>query len=134
MQGKLQKILSESRIITTLNLNGLILQRVERKIKHIMRVRFYFYSLASVLSVVALYNTLPIIYSEITSSWVGNVIVLIFSESVTNLSVIWKDILYMLIESLPVMSLMILCGIMFVFTLSVREALIYRKKIYERTF
>ena len=134
MQDKLQKILNESKIVPIEGFSNLMFQRVERKIKLIMRVRFYFYSTVSVLSVVSLYSALPVIYLEITSSWVGNVMSLIFSESITSLSVIWKDVAYMLIESVPVMSLMILCGVIFVFTLSIREALIYKKKIYERTF
>lgn len=129
MQDKLQKIFSEARFIPVSNLNDLMWQRVERKIKLITRVRLSFYSATMVLSVVSLYNSLPIIYSEISSSWFGSFASLIFSESLDNLAVVWKDILYVLVESLPVMSLITLCGIMFVFTLSLRGALIYRRKL-----
>lgn len=130
MQDELQKILSESRFIPVIGFDFLLSQKIERKIRLITCVRFSFYSVMSVLSVLVFYNSLSIIYSEITSSWIFSVIALIFSESIDSIFVIYKDIFYMFIESLPVMSLVMLCLFTFVFTLSLRGALIYKRKLF----
>ncbi len=107
MQDILQKIFKETQFVPSLNLSNLIWKRVQRRIMIIVSVRFSFYSLMVILSVVSFYKLLPDIYSEISSSWIGNIFSLVFSESMSSLVVIWKDVLYMFVESLPIMSFVV---------------------------
>ena len=130
MQDILQKTFKESESVPSANFKDLLWQRIERRIKLIIRVRLSFYILIVLSSAVLFYNLLPAIYSEITSSWTASVVALVFSESVDNLLLVWKDVMYMFVESLPVMSLIVVCGIVSVFVLSLRGALNYKRKLF----
>lgn len=135
MQTIMQKILRDERVTPKLyTLEEELLARVTRRIEAIQRVRIIsFVSLGSI-SAFSLYNTLQTLINTITTSGVGNYVHIIIDEDIATLSLISKEILYSIIETLPIMTFTLMLGTLFMTLISINGILLtlQQKPLYNK--
>ena len=130
MQSKLQKILSESRYVPeNKNLEAFLFVKIQKRIKMIHQIRSFSYFMASFTSAVALFTYIKSVHAELFNSSVYSYFNLIISEDLSTLTFISKEIMYALVESLPVMSMTLSFGILFLFMFSLNGMLLSLRKI-----
>lgn len=127
MQDKWQKIFSESRFIPNNNLENLLLLRLQKRIKLINQIKFISYLTTNVTSVIFLFISAKFVYNDLYNSGALNYFHLIISEDLSTIALLWKDITYALFESLPVMSITLALGLIFMFMVSLNGVLLSRK-------
>ena len=119
MQSKWQKILSESRFIPeNQNLETLLFIKLQKRIMFINRIKLFSYLIISFISAISLFIYAKSLYVELANSSVYSYFNLIMGEDLSTLSVIFKDVIYALFESLPIMSMTLSFGILFVLMFS----------------
>lgn len=128
MQDKLQKILSESRLIPNDNLESILFVRLQKRIKLINRIKFVSYLTTSLASIIFMVVYSKYVYSDLYNSGAYSYFHLILSEDLNTLSLFWKEITYALFESLPMMSMTLSFGILFVFMFSFNGILLSLRK------
>lgn len=129
MQDKLQKILSESKFFpSNKDLEVFLLVRLQKRIRLINQIKFISYLTVSVVSVSVLFVVVKSLYNDLNNSGVYNYFHLIVSEDLSTLASFSKELIYTLVESLPVMSMTLSFGILFVFMFSFNGVLLSLRK------
>lgn len=120
MHNMLQKILQESKFIpNTKNLEDLLFARLQKRIQLKSRVAFVSYSLIGILSGISLSIYIKNLLIDFNNSGVYSYFHLIIGEDLNTLLLFSKEILYAFFESLPMMSLTVSLGLLFVVMISI---------------
>ena len=95
-----------------------ILHNVIIREKRIAKIKLYIFSFVGFLSVVGFVPAIKALLTQFTQSGFYEYLSLAFSSG-SNLSLYWKELMMSLVESLPVINIILLLGIVFIFLLSV---------------
>lgn len=129
MQDILQKLLTESKFIPlTKNLENVLFVKLQKKIRLHNRLIFTSYLTVGILSSFLLIIFASYIYTDLSNSGVYSYVHLIISEDINTLSLLSKEILYAILESLPMMNMTLTFGLMFMFTISFNGILLSLRK------
>lgn len=129
MQHTWQKIIAESRLVSdTNNLEGLLFARIQKRIRLINTVRLISYVTASLISIVLLFICTKYMFNDFYNSGTYSYFHLIVSEDTNTLALFSKEILYALIESLPIMSMTLSFGLLFAFMVSLNGIILSLRK------
>jgi hypothetical protein len=124
MHTMLQKIVQESKFTpNTHNLENLLFQKLQNKIQLKNRIILSAYVAMSSLSSILLCVCATYLYIDMSNSQLSGYFNLIIGEDLQTLATISKEILYVLFESLPMMSLTLTLGLLFMVMVSVNGIL-----------
>ncbi len=134
MQTKLQKLLNESRFTPHTDLENTLFVNVQKKIRIIMRIKLASYFTIGILSSISLVFYLNALYVDLSNSGAYNYLHLIVGEDVNTLLLISKEMLYAILESIPMMSITLSLGLLFMVMISINGVLVslQRKFIYNK--
>jgi hypothetical protein len=90
--------------------------------KHLTLIKLWSFVAMGVFSFIGLIPALKILSNDFTQSGFYEYLSLIFSSS-GSIITYWKDFLLLLAESLPVISIISLCTLIFIFFLSAKYAM-----------
>ena len=90
--------------------------------KHFIRVKLYIFSFAGFLSILGFMPVFKALFSEFTQSGFYEYFSLVFSSG-SNLFSYWKELILSLTESLPVVNIIFLFSLIFIFLLSMHYVL-----------
>lgn len=132
MQTMLQKILQESRFTPNSNLEHVLFLQTQKRINTIMRIKFAYYFTIGAISSFSLAWYLHTLYIDLGNSGVYSYFNLILGEDMNTLFIISEETLYAIAESLPLMSMTLSLGLLFMVMFSANGVLIslQRKHIY----
>lgn len=120
MHDKLQKMIIESRFTPSKqNLEELLFLRLEKKIQQKNKIMFTSYLAIGIISTLFASLYAKYFFLDLSNSGVFSYLHLIITEDVETLRLLSKELVYAFFESLPVMSLMLVFGLLFIITLSV---------------
>ena len=131
MQDRFQKILNESKVLPDNNLVDVIFAKLQKRIRFVRQIRLSMYSLGTIIFVIALFISVKSLYVDLYNSSLFDYVYLIFSEDLNTLAFISKEILYAFLESIPLVSLMLSLGVLFMFAVLFNGILLsFRKEMF----
>lgn len=123
MQTLLQKILSELQFIpSTNNLESLLFIKLQKRIQRQSRIIFSSYLITGTVSAILVCIYAKYLILVLNNSGLYGYLHVIFGEDLQTLSLFSKEIIYVIFESLPTMSLTLMLGLLFVTMISVKGA------------
>lgn len=123
MQTLLQKILSELQFIpSTNNLESLLFIKLQKRIQRQSRIIFSSYLITGTVSAILVCIYAKYLILVLNNSGLYGYLHVIFGEDLQTLSLFSKEIIYVIFESLPTMSLTLMLGLLFVTMVSVKGA------------
>ena len=120
MENKLKKAFQTAAYHPELRLADDIWRNILRQEKKILRLKIWTYSVISLGSLVALVPSIKILLADLAQSGFYDYISLIFSDSRSIVSY-WKEFIFSLGESLPVISILISLSLLFIFLKTVQS-------------
>lgn len=135
MQTILQKILHEYKHTPNPDLEHVLFVRVQKRIQTVIRIQLISYYTIGIFSSISLVWYAHTLYNELSNSGVYTYLYLLIGEDITTLSLVSKEILYVIVESLPVMSMTLSLGLLFMFMISINGVLmsLQRGRVYNIT-
>lgn len=125
MQQSLQNILQESRHTPHDNhLEEVLFVRIQKKVQYISRVKTLLYGLVGIFSSISLYLYAHSVLSEIANSGAYGYFHLILDEDMSTVFFVIKEMLYAIVESLPIMSMTLSLGLLFILMISIEGVLV----------
>lgn len=125
MQQSLQNILRESRHIPHDNhLEEVLFVRIQKKVQYISRIKTIAYGLVGIFSSISLYLYANSVLTEITNSGAYGYFHLILGEDMSTVFFVMKEMLYAIVESLPIMSMTLSLGLLFILMISIEGILV----------
>jgi hypothetical protein len=106
-------------ILTPKGLNTAILTRIESEKKHTAKIRLWYTSFVSILSLIASVPAIQYFVTEFAKSGFYQYISLIFSDG-GSMFLYWKELLLSLAESIPVLSTIAVLAIILVLLESIK--------------
>lgn len=129
MHNKLQKILHESRFVpNTNNLGNLLFVRLQKRIQFYARIRIASYLTIGIISGISLGIYAKYLYLDLNNSGVYSYFNLIIGEDISTLTFISKEMFYAIFESLPMMSMTLSLGLLFLVMISINGILLSLQK------
>lgn len=123
MQTLLQKILSELQFIpSTNNLENVLFIKLQKRIQRQSRIIFSSYLITGTVSAILVCIYAKYLILVLNNSGLYGYLHVIFGEDLQTLSLFSKEIIYVIFESLPTMSLTLMLGLLFVTMVSVKGA------------
>lgn len=123
MQTLLQKILSELQFIpSTNNLENVLFIKLQKRIQRQSRIIFSSYLITGTVSAILVCIYAKYLILVLNNSGLYGYLHVIFGEDLQTLSLFSKEIIYVIFESLPTMSLTLMLGLLFVTMISVKGA------------
>jgi len=119
MQDKLTKVFQKAKYEEDFNLSQNIWLAIMKREKHNMRIKLWIFTLAGIASLAGLVPAFKILSGDLVQSGFYEYFSLIFSDSGSVLSA-WREFMFSLIESLPILSVIFTLSLVFVFFLSLR--------------
>jgi len=113
-----QNLNQESKVDLVTSIFGQVIKREKR----LARIKLVGHSLLGFLSIVGFFPVLRSLFSELTSSGFYEYFSVAFSSG-SNLTFYWKELTLLLAESLPVINIVFVLVLLFVFLLSMRHVL-----------
>ncbi len=135
MQTILQKMLQESRHAPNINLEHVLFVRLQKRIERAMKIRFISYCLIGIFSSISLVWYAYTLYGDLNNSGTYSYFRLFIEEDLATLSLVSKEILYAIVESLPIMSITLSLGFLFMVMVSINGILLslQRRNMYTTT-
>ena len=131
MQDRFQKILNESKVLPDNNLVDVIFAKLQKRIRLVRQIRLSIYTLGTIIFGTAMFVSVKSLYVDLYNSSLLDYVYLIFSEDLNTLAFISKEILYAFLESIPLVSLMLSLGVLFMFAVLFNGILLsFRKETF----
>jgi len=122
MQDRLTKAFQKARYEEDSNLTQEVWRAIVLHDKCIARVKLWAFSAVGFFSLAGLVPTFKVLSTDLAQSGFYEYFSLIFSDSGLILS-IWREFVFSLIESLPVLSIILSLTLIFIFFLSLKYAM-----------
>lgn len=120
MHTMLQKNLQElAKTPKRNNLEDFVFMRVQEKLEKMRKVMLSFYAGMIVSSSVFIFFSLQYLITDLAHSGTFNYFKLLISEDTQTLRLFSQELLYAIFESLPMMSLLLTLGLLFMLMLSI---------------
>ena len=128
MEVRISNLLKETKEISSLYIKSYVWDGVESRIQKINRRNALVFSLSSITSIAVLLFVSARAYQDLIASGLPNYFSLLLSDWVT-LGTFWKEFLYVILESVPVVSVISMLGIIFITMLSIKKSSIFFKQM-----
>lgn len=129
MENILKRILRESRFLpNNRNLEGILFSAIEQKLRFLHRIKLFSYGAIGISATVLLALQGIYTYAGTFSSPKYNLLQTLLSEDLGTLFMFWKEILYLVLESIPVMSICITLGLLLMAIVSLRNSLLLGRR------
>ena len=122
MKENLKKAFQNSVYEPRFELSRDISRNIIKHEKRIIRIKLYLFSIVGSLSLVGFIPVLKTLFDGFTQSGFYEYFSLVFSSG-SNLLSYWKELALSLIESLPILNIIFLFSLVFIFLLSLRYVL-----------
>ena len=119
MQDRLTKVFQKARYEENFNLGQNIWLTVMKREKRNTKIKLWIFTLAGITSLVGLVPAFRILGSDLAQSGFYEYLSLAFSDSGLILSA-WREFMFSLAESLPVLSVIFTLSLVFIFFLSLK--------------
>ncbi len=119
MQDKLTKIFQKAKYEESFNLSQNIWLTLLKREKRNTQIKLWIFTLAGITSLVGLVPALKILGSDLAQSGFYEYLSLAFSDSGLILSA-WREFVFSLAESLPILSVVFTLSLVFIFFLSLK--------------
>ena len=135
MQDRLTKVFQKARYEENFNLGQNIWLTVMKREKRNTKIKLWIFTLAGITSLVGLVPAFRILGSDLAQSGFYEYLSLAFSDSGLILSA-WREFMFSLAESLPVLSVIFTLSLVFIFFLSLKYAMkqIFRNQLLLPTY
>ena len=121
MEVRISNLLKETKEIPSLYIKGCVWSIVESRIQKINRRNALVFSFASITSITALLFVSVKTYQDLLSSGILNYFSLLLSDWVT-IGSLWKEFSYVILESLPAVSAVLMLSVIFIVMLSIKKS------------
>lgn len=121
MEQKLRKVFKNAQYYPESSLSEKIFVTIVAKDMRIVRIKMWIYSSLSILSFGALFPSIKMLMADFTQSGFYEYLSFAFSDGGTLVSY-WKEFALSLIDSLPVVSVVLCLALIFAFLFSIRNA------------
>jgi len=130
MQDRLTKMFQKAKYEENFNLGKNIWLTVIKREKRNTQIKLWIFTLAGITSLVGLVSAFKILSSDLAQSGFYEYLSLAFSDSGLILSA-WREFVFSLAESLPVLSVVFTLSLIFIFFLSLKYVLkqIFRNQL-----
>jgi hypothetical protein len=119
MQNKLTKIFQKAKHESDSELVSTVWSAIVLRDKKITRIKLWIFACAGFASLAGLLPAIKILFTDLAKSGLYEYFSLIFSDGGSIISY-WKEFIFSLAESLPIMSMIFALSLTFVFFLSLR--------------
>ncbi|MFA6353630.1 MAG: hypothetical protein WCW93_01720 [Candidatus Paceibacterota bacterium] len=119
MQDRLTKVFQKAKYEENLNLSQNIWLTLVKREKHNTQIKLWLFVLVGITSLVGLVPAFKILGSDLAQSGFYEYLSLAFSDSGLILSA-WREFVFSLAESLPVLSIVFTLSLVFIFFLSLK--------------
>ena len=135
MQDRLTKVFQKAKYEENFNLGQDIWLTLIKREKRHTQIKLWLFVLAGIASLVGLVPAFKILGSDLTQSGFYEYLSLAFSDSGLILSA-WKEFMFSLAESLPILSIVFTLSLVFIFFLSLKYAMkqIFRNQLLLPTY
>ena len=121
METKIKELLKDTREIPSPYLKGNIWRNIEIRIQNVNYRNVLLSSFLSIVSLASLIFVSVLAYQDLLASGLPNYFSLLFSDWST-VGTLWKEFSYVILESLPVMSTILMLGVIFITMLSLKKS------------
>lgn len=129
MHTMLQKILKEKEFTSPIeNIGNLLFTKIQRKIQLQTRILLLSYTVVGFVSAAFLFMYIKYLFIDLNNSNLYGYIHFIFQEDLQTLSTFSKEIIYALFESLPITSITLTLGLLFMIMLSINGIIVSLQK------
>lgn len=119
MQDRLTKVFQKAKYEENSNLAQNVWQTIVTREKRNTRIKLWVFSLAGIASLAGLIPAFKILSNDLAQSGFYEYSSLVFSDGISHLSY-WKEFLFSLAESLPMVSIILLLSLIFTLFLSLK--------------